>query len=135
MFTLRQLVQKCPPVQFDKAKQVHVLKAVADIAPNNCVRLRAVVQRVSENGKHDQHQIEIQSAVPGDSIYEGQGVRVWCDCGFHVYTGQEYLLTHKDSSTIVYGIDAAPDIRNPQRRIMLCHHLLRGAMMAFKQKV
>jgi len=135
MLTLQRLIELTPPVQFSKAKEVHVLKSKADIAENDCVRVRAVEQRVSKKGKHDVHQVEIQAAIPGEKIVECRGVRLWCDCGFHVYTGQEWLLEKKDASTIVYGIDAAPDIKNPSRRIMLCHHLLRLAILVYKHKL
>lgn len=134
MKTLRQLVKTCPMVQFDKAKVTYILKAALKQDREKRRALLALVQRIDEKGKHDRHKVQIVAVEPDEKISEGY-VRVSCSCGFHVYWGQEFLLTQKDASWIQYSDGSSPDIRNPQHRIMLCHHVLRVAMLALKRKL
>lgn len=134
MKTLRQLMELCPKVQFDKAKECRILSGKVGLNKADRRTLRAIVQRHSEDGPHDKHRVEIQCTEPNEKLSVGT-VRVWCDCGFHSYYGQEYLLTKNDASTIRYTDGSAPNIRNPQMRMFLCHHALRLARAAMTQKL
>lgn len=134
MKTVQQLIETCPKVQFTKAKETQILKASVGLTRDNLLTIRAVVQRVSEAGKHDKHRVEYQCVKPDTLLSEGN-VKVWCDCGFQVFYGQESLLTKKGASSIRYSDGSMPDIRNPGGVIMLCHHTLRIAMAIMRKKL
>ena len=67
-------------------------------------------------------------------------VWVWCSCEHFAYT-LEWVLAQIGCSTIATGysdrgidiVNAPPDIRNPQKRLGLCKHLLGAAEMALRQ--
>lgn len=134
MKTLRQLVQTCPRVQFDKAKNTNILKAAVKRDKFHRIALLAMVQRVDEKGAHDKHRVQVIGIEPDTKLGKGH-VKVSCSCGFHCYWGQEYLLTKQDASWIQYSDGSRPDIRNPQGRIMLCHHVLRVCMFILKREL
>jgi len=67
-------------------------------------------------------------------------VWVWCSCEHFAYT-YEWVLSKIGCSALATGysnrgidiINAPPDIRNPQKRLGLCKHLLGAAEMALRQ--
>ena len=132
MKTLRQLVLTCPKIQFDKARKTYILKAELKKRKQGQRVLIANTQRVDQDGKHEKHPVIVVAVEPNTKLGQAH-VRISCDCGFHVYWGQEYLLTKQDASWIEYSDGSSPDIRNPQGRIMLCHHALRVAMLILKR--
>lgn len=134
MKTITELLMLCPKVQYEKARETRILNASAGLSRSGLRTIRAVVQRVSEKGAHDKHRVEIQCVEPDTLLGEGY-VKVWCDCGFQVFYGQEVLLTKQGASSIRYSDGSMPNIRNPGGVMMLCHHTLRIALAIRSKKL
>lgn len=129
--TLDDLIALCPDEQFAKAKHTHLTNIRGRLIQGK----RAITANARRwvNGKwHPYHPVEIRS-FSKDGLLSEDDVKVYCDCGFNVYWGQEYWLTKEDAADIRYSDGSRPDIRNPKGTIMLCHHILRLATLVKKK--